>query len=343
MTAKRKLPVTAKTGFFTECYHNFRLSIVLAHPELTPWYYSHFCNLILQSNRDDQFPFIRFEDHLDIYSEVLEERVVLEAADWVELIRQALSNGEYILLYFNWKNIRSSLYYQKKDIHHEALLYAYDDETETFELLAYDVEGSVYGSARVSYEECRRELERLLAEDLRSQKWFSYYGFPVQRISVKPSAPKELNLKRLYFALDRGRVKASPHHADVFAMGFYIYAYLAEFFAQLADGRYLHESEHVLWNIVLNKMLQHKKLSVKRIEFFAADGDSPFLRRSRDFFEEARRHLVSIMGKSLRYQQGGQTALLKEISEAMYAIYQLEKRAAPLLMEYLVDRQLNQL
>ncbi|UFJ42464.1 hypothetical protein LOK74_08245 [Brevibacillus humidisoli] len=343
MKQAHKLPVTARTGFFTECYHNFRLSIVLAHPNLMPWYYGQFCNLILQASRDDQFPFVRFEDHLDIYSEVLEERAVIEADDWVDVIRQAVSAGEYILLYFNWKHIKSSDYYQQKDIHHEALLYAFDDETETFELLAYDVEGSVYGVTRISYDDCRQELERLVAEDMRSQKWFAYYGFPVQRISVKQTGPTEVNLKRLYFALDRARVKASPHETEVFAMGFHIYAYLAEFFNQLAQGRYLHPSEHVLWNIVLNKMIQHKKVMVKRLDFLAAGGSSPFLQRTRSFYEQARKHLVSIMGKSLRYQQGGGTSLLQEIGEEMREVYELEKRASPLLMEYLVDRQLKQL
>lgn len=343
METRQYLPVTEQTGFFTECYHNFRLSIVLAHPELLPWFYSQFCNLILQSNRDDQFPFVRFEDHLDIYTEVLREEVILQAEDWVETIRQAVAAGDYILLYFNWKNIKSSLYYQQKDMHHEALLYGFDDETETFTLLAYDVEGKVYGKTRITYAECRRELERLIAEDMHSQRWFAYYGFPLQRISLKQKEPTAINLRRLYFALDRARVKASPHESEVFAMGYHIYAYLTEFFQQLGQGRYLHPAEHVLWNIVLNKMIQHKKLMVKRLDFLAQDGPSPFLQRCRSFYEQARKQLVSIMGQSLRYQQSASGELLREIAKATQEIYELEKRAVPLLMEYLVDRQLERL
>ncbi|GAA4726383.1 hypothetical protein [Brevibacillus fulvus] len=337
-----QLPVHPNPGFETECYHNFRLSIVLRNDQLLPWYYSHFANLVLIGKEPDDFPMINFAEHLEIYSEVLKEERIPDTPDWTELIRSCLAQGEYVLIYFNWKHIKGSHYYQVRDLFHEALIYGYDDQKQAFQLLAFEVGGKIYGALEVSYEDCQREFVRLRREDMHSQKWFAYFGFPIARIRLKEQLPTSMDMRRLFFSLDRGRVKANPSSYEVYAMGYDLNLYLAHYFGQVITGeRRLPTREFTRWNIMIHKMAHHKKLMMRRLEYLDPEGKQQIVSKIKDYYAFSSKALLKSRALSYQYQRTGDGDALKRLSEQFQYIYEQEKRATALLMEFLVLHQLN--
>ena len=68
------LPTSKKSIIKTECYHNLRLSVILAYKGLIPWYMSHFYNLYLYKDNKGFFPELASKGKLNIYQDILEEK-----------------------------------------------------------------------------------------------------------------------------------------------------------------------------------------------------------------------------------------------------------------------------
>ncbi|MFB0842416.1 hypothetical protein [Paenibacillus oleatilyticus] len=339
LTAKR-LPVVPNPGFETECYHNLRLSIVMTEPRLMPWCLSHFVNLIVQSKRAGQFPLIRFEEHLELYGGLLvEEPLAVKPGGYVSAIREAIDEGSYVLVYLDWKRIPQSHFFAVREMVHDALVYGYDDESGTLDILAFETNGRAYGSVCLPYETCEAELAHVAERHADTHIWFAYYGFPLTavRLHRSPSLPSGFDYRSLYFALERGRVRAPGLSQDAFASGYFVYDYMAGLFHQMAGGDVsLDPREFGFWNINVHKMMQRHKWMLKRIDALERAAGSPLLGKSKRLYENAKQRLMSIRADSLKAQKTGDARLLASIGDHFQAMYEQEKRAVPLLMEYLV-------
>ncbi|WP_338043926.1 hypothetical protein [Paenibacillus lutrae] len=336
------LPVVEAPGFETECYHNIRLSIVQAHRELMPWYYSHFMNLTLKTAGEDLFPVIRFEEHLEVYSDIIEETPLPDCEDWVEQVRNCIDKGRYLVVYFNWRHIPTSRYFKKQDIYHEALVYGYDDSRQTLQFVAFDVEDKGYGSSEVPYSLFNDEMKRLVAEDMHSQRWFAFYGFPASVISLRDSQRTRPDTRSMYFALDRGRVRASRTEKDTFAAGYYVNEYLAGYFRQLAEGRPLQVKEFVYWNIIVHKMILHKSLMLQRIDYMRGSSGSKQLELLKALYVKVKTEMDRVKWTSIKYQRTKASVYLHQLADHFHTLYELEKRAAAMMMEFLTLSHLNQ-
>ncbi|GEM_PF-6571471 len=334
-----KLPITESSYFITECYHNLRLSIILSEQSRTPWYYSHFVNIMLKNPKQDCFPTIRLEDHLHVYSDILhEKRLAYESQDIIKEIKEQIVNNKYVIMYFNWKYINLSNYYNKTDMVHEALIYGFNNELQCFYLLAFEVNSKMYTSIKISYEECRRQFAIILNEELVNSRWFTYYGFPASTIGIRSSYDYELDKRAIFFALERSPIKGCASHPNGTALGYYVFESLAIYFEELAlSERVLLPSEYPYWNIMMQKLADYNRLMMNRIQYLKGDYESKLLNVVHDAYQKELRYLTEIRLKSLAFQRVGTKQALKEISKLYNNIYQVEKRAVPILMEYLVS------
>lgn len=341
----KQLPVHMNPGLETECYHNFRLSIIMSDPDRLPWCYSRFVNLQIQSKEKMQCPFVRFEEHLDIYSGLLlEEPIDIHHKDWMTSIREAINQDQYVIIYLNWKHIRGSNFYNGSDLVHDAIIYGYNDEERMLDLLAFEVLGKSYGTIRIPYDICETEFAHVIEAHLHANKWFAYYGFPLSTIRINRCAEVSQDLRCLYFALERGKVRPQGREDDVFANGYYVNEHMAAFFLQLSADRNVDAREYGLWNIVVLKMLQHKKWMLKRLAFMmhAHSGrDDRLLKKSLSLFEKAKLRLMQVRMDALKYQKTSEVHYLEQLSGHFQYIFEQEKRAVPLMMEYLIQTRLD--
>lgn len=339
---KKALSIYKDPGLSTECYHNFRLSLLLSKPGAEAWQFSHYMNLKFTFHQKDTFPMIRLEEHLDIYSEVMQEEHMRIENDLIQQIKNSVDNNEYIVIYLNWKNIKGSAFYKQTNMYHEAIIYGYDDTEKTFDVIAFSMNNIVYGTAKIPYEECEREFYRLCTEDMQKVQWFTYYGFPISRIKLK-NVDYTLDKRKLYFSLDRGNVKAELSHQDSFAVGYYVADALAQFFKQQALRCTLLPSDYELWNILIYKLLQHNRLMKNRLQYMQALGDTSFqhLAKVEKYLESNKKIFSRVRSLSLNYQRNNKTEDLERISEEFKKAYNYDKRIYSMLQEYLVQIQLS--
>ncbi|WP_128895452.1 hypothetical protein [Longirhabdus pacifica] len=342
--AKKQLPIHTNPGLATECYHNFRLSILMTNPQFAPWYYNHFVNLQLQSKDHLSIPFVGFEEHLDIYTHVLEEETIdiraYSPTQLVSLIKEALHQQQYIVIYLNWKHIASSNFYKGNDLIHDAIIYGYDDNSETFDVIAFEVNGKAYDTVPISYAQCEQQLLDMKNHHLTSEKWFAFYGFPLSTIKVQ--APYLSHpMSNLFFSLERGNMQAGKGTKAMLANGPYVNQYLSHFFSSLMESGEIDEREHGLWNITVVKMIQHKTWMLRRIEWLKEVADLPILQQVEKKYERAKRALAQIRAHSFKYQKTLDKQYFISISQQFQTVFEQERRAVPLLMEYLIDTKLK--
>ncbi|PZD96817.1 hypothetical protein DNH61_06360 [Paenibacillus sambharensis] len=340
---QRQLPVHLNPGLSTECYHNYRLSILLAFPGGESWAHSHFVNLTVRGQGDGYFPMVRFEEHLDIYDGMLEEQTVECGAGWLDAVRQAVDEEAYMLVYVNWRHIPGSRYHGVRDMVHEALVYGYDDERQCLNVIGFDMHGKMYSPFQLDYTLFEAELERVLQHELHQQRWFAYYGFPLVRIRRLLPWRDAFNAQAVFFALDRGSIRSEQASESAYAAGCYVNEYLGGYFLRMHQEGPIGQGEFGLWNILMHKMAQHKRLMLQRIDYMRQQGGTreQELLRIRDFYTKSNACLSKARSMSLQYQRSCDRELMPLISEMFRKMFELEKRAVPMLKEYLVRQRLE--
>ncbi|SDN48729.1 hypothetical protein SAMN04488137_4654 [Fictibacillus solisalsi] len=340
----KSLPIHKNPGLSTECYHNCRLSIVKSQERLWPWIHSHFTNLKILIENPLQFPMVRLEEHLEIYSELLIEQRLIKSSSWVESIKNSINSDQYILVFLNWRHIRGSTYFNgTKDMIHEALLYGFNEDEKMFLGLGFDVNGKTFGEFKLPFNECHKHIENIIQNHLHHKRWFAHYGFPISSLQLNPHYNPRLDTTTLFFALDRSKAISKDVSAKgAFANGFYVYYFLFLYFQKLGQAFFLPESEYALWNINIYKMIQHKKLSIDMMKFMSREyPNHTVLKRLIDFQCNTKKELLKLRSLSLKYQTMQQGKIIQEISQGFSRIYEIEKRINAMFKDYLVQQKMD--
>ncbi|MCK6259483.1 hypothetical protein LCY76_23205 [Fictibacillus sp. KIGAM418] len=340
----KSLAVHKNPGLSTECYHNCRLSILMGQDRLWPWIYSHFTNLKILIENPLQFPMVRFEEHLEIYSEILVEQPLKKVSSWVDSIKKNIENDRYTLLFLNWRHIKDSTYFNgTEDIIHEALLYGFNENEKVFLGLGFDVNGKTFGEFKLPYSECDQYIENILEEHLHHKRWFAYYGFPICTLHLNPSYQPLFNTTTLFFALDRSKAISKDVTAKgAFANGYYVPYFLSLYFQKLEQGFFLPDSESTLWNINIYKMIQHKKFNIDMMNFIAKEyPNHKVIKRLIDFHTNSKKELLKLRSLSLKYQTNKKSDILRDISDGFLKIYEIEKRINAMFKDYLVRQKVD--
>jgi len=333
------LPVDPNPGFEVECYHNFRLSILFAFfSDYRSWYCTHFVNLRLLTTEASLFPVIDFENHLDIYSDVLEEHPLDYSQDIIHSVISQIQSRAYVVMFLNWKNISGFNRATNEDLIHECLIYGYNNEKKVFFALAFEVSGALYGPLELSYEECLSEYKQLICNGVRQHQWFAYYGYPAATIRLK-KYNNDGGLRKLYFAFDRLRLQSDVEigQTGLILLGPAVSLYLSKYFEGLSEGLPLLASEYSLWNITMHKLMKHKKLMKERIEYMCQLDDAQDYSTAIELVNKCIRQLPQIRILSLKWQKTKERELLQDITRGFKSLYEWEKRLVPIMKQNLVN------
>ncbi|PWW03208.1 hypothetical protein DFQ01_107105 [Paenibacillus cellulosilyticus] len=337
---KRKLSIEANPGFALECYHNFRLSVVLSVKSNIYWLHSHFINLMV-TQVDSDFPTLRFEDHLDVYSNVIEEELHVDTGDIIPFIKCQLNKGHYVLLYLDWALIPDSHFYNKKPMIHECLVYGYNDETNKLSILAFEVSNTTFGSIEVDYHTCTHAFHQVLKRENYAQKWFAFYGFPLSVIKGLQNHDTRLNRQKIFFALEKG-MACSSHVKSGYSLGYGVPHILSSFFKERINENTIDPFYFPYWNIINQKLLLHNNIALTRLQLIEhEDGHSTMLQKILSIFQEIRSMLKSNKLNSINFQKKPETALCIEISNGLRKIGEKERRANTMLLEYFVSQHIG--
>lgn len=334
-----QLPVNENVGFVTECYHNCRLSILLADKQFYGWYYSHFINLLYKFTPKDNFPLLQFEDHVQIYSEVLNEEPVVSNSNISLQIKNGIRHGEYFLMYLNWKNIKDSNYFGLRDMIHEGLIFGFDDNIQSFNVLAFEVNGRRFSRINIPYDQCEKEYYEILRKKvIQDNKWFSFYGFPLMKIKLKIGEIPRIDKTKIFFSLDRWRLHTELKEYFGVVAGNHVHKYLGNFFKRKET---INNEYYQFWNIMIYKIIYHKLIMIERIKFINKKENNSFYNKIIQLYEKSYKHIKAIRKESMKYQRVQQEDVLLEISKLFYNIYDLENRSISLLMDILVHERIG--
>lgn len=337
-----RLPVCSDPKFQTECYHNVRLSIVLRDLTNERWLANHFVNLMLHADSFDQLPEIRFEDHLDIYDGLLYEHALYaEGREWSKAIREALLHEKYVVVFLDWGKVPQSVYFKKQSMIHEALVYGFDDMTGVFELLAFEADGQSYGKIMLSYKEIDEHLTAMLASNPQRMRRFSFYGYPIVQIGVRSNYPVGVNLRQVYYAIERGRVGGAAGQSHGCATGCYVNRYLSEYFASMARKEIPILSDIGLWEIWLHKMILHKKLMSDRLEIIDQETATTTKQLVGTYWTGSFRTMLTIRALTRKFAKTKERDLLGLMAEHFAKAYGMERRAATIMLDHLNHHRLS--
>ena len=342
----KKLPIINNPGLSTECYHNCRLSILFAHTQFHSWIRSHFINLKVQYENPDQFPMVRMEEHLDIYSEILSEELIQKKKSWIESFISNLEEEKYILVFLNWRLVPSSKYFMKEDIIHEAIIYGYNDKKKIFSGMGFDVNGKTFGEFEIPFSELDTLVENTIEHHLYKEKWFTFYGFPAVSLHINYYPDKVVDRTKLFFALDRStQFDDNVLKKGSFANGHYVYLYLFNYFREIMTSQYrLSPKEYGLWNIIQYKLLQHKKLNIATAQQLLHENrsDCGDIIKILNLYDDSKRELTNLRRLSLKYQQQSQKQIIDALCQGYYKVYEIEKRIHALFKNWLVQSKINE-
>ncbi|WP_335690075.1 hypothetical protein [Cytobacillus firmus] len=333
-------------GFELECYHNLRLSILMNDDNYKYWFYSNFVNLVLYKSNQEIVPYIRFENHIDVYSDLLVEEPLMKEKNWVSSIKKCIDNNNCVIAFINWSKIPQSKYFnQEKEMIHEGLIYGYCDETKHFQMLAFDVHNLPYTTIQVPFSVVSKELDRIFESQfiLSKQKWFKYYGFPITRVTKRHINHHSLNKHKLFFSLDRSRFNSSYKDNAEFATGYSINSYLSELFSEMHYENNLQQiskftNQLDYWKIMNLKLILHKNLMINRIRLLKEVNNSPELLKIEQKFEKSLHNLKIILALTNKFKQKKESKYLLNIANQFRKVHEYELRGTYQLLEYLVKQ-----
>lgn len=338
------LEVHLNPGFELECYHNLRLSILKKDEHYKYWLYSNFVNLVLFRNKREIIPYIRFENHIDVYSDILIEKPLNKRGNWESSIKKCVDSNNYVIVFLNWKNIPRSKYFNKeKDMIHEGLIYGYCDRTKHFKMLAFDVNNLPYTTIQIPFYLISNELDQLIESQsqLAKQKWFKYYGFPITKVTKKNLNIQSMNKHKLFFSLDKSRFNSSYKDNAEYATGYSINSYLSELFIEMCNED---NHEHIkkftnqldYWKIMNLKLILHKYLMISRIGLLKESDNDPELLKIEQKFNKCLTHLKVILALTNKFNQTKELKYLLNIAAQFRKVHEYELRGTYQILEYLV-------
>ncbi|MGM1049382.1 MAG: hypothetical protein ACQEXX_25045 [Bacillota bacterium] len=339
MSSSNRLPVHSNPSFLTECYHNFRLSVVLADPHCEKWLHSRFNNLLLYEETPDSLPMIRYEDHINVYYGVLEEKSLIKDSErtWLETIVRKIDRGWYVLLFVDWSRITISNHYgSNNSMVHELLIYGYDNNAGTFDILAFDILGETYGHGKIPYTECLSEFEHVL-KLIGEKQWFAYYGFPAAQIRpIHDRQPQDYS--SLFFSLERAHFNEKSNSISGFGIGATVNKNLAAYFNNEPD---ITVFDFTFWEIMSSKLIHHKQIMIDKVEYLIKHYSNPSLPRILDYYKRLQSQLITIKAYSTVWYKTGNSVILKKIGDLFQKMYVTEKRVISLFMEVLITIKLE--
>ncbi|MGZ4110972.1 MAG: hypothetical protein ACXVP5_00825 [Tumebacillaceae bacterium] len=252
-------------------FYAYPLAILAPHQEALPWIHSNFLQLCFYKDFRSGFP-VPFAPYLYDYAAnpwLKVQRIQRETLDVFQtsittLLIESIQRGWYAYFNVNEFYIPRREAYQQQDHLHDILVFGYDEEQQTFDVLGFCNDMS-FAATTVSFAEMEEAYRTAVRFDYLNKEICLYqfnesgrYAFDVRLVA---------NLLEEYL-LGRNTSEHAYMFGEVYdrANGMDAYPYLQDFLRAALDGdvfpdiRYM----HILW--------EHKKCVLALIRFLEREG-----------------------------------------------------------------------
>ena len=260
---KKKLPIE-KPPVYGYQFYAYPLAIILNHEEAYPWFYSNYIQVAFDKEFKSPVPFCFYMyDHTICpwlkVQKLQRDLIKFTNQDIIDFVIKSLNENYYVYLNVDEYYIPDRRTYKKRHFSHDILVYGYDINSETFDVLGFNKNVS-FKSSKVSFSEFRKSY--LYLENIENECNQVYlYKF-------NPEGEYEFNKKLVIESLED--YLHSRNTSEKFSMllepwerfyGMESYKQLYNYFEALIQGEVYIDirNTHILW--------EHKKVMASRINF----------------------------------------------------------------------------
>ena len=144
-----------------------------------------------------------------------------------------------------------------------------------------------------------------------------------------------IDMKNIFFSLEQS--SKDIFTSDHYSKGIFIYRYFSEFLVDINTE--IDSNDFVLWDIVINKLIEHNKLLYERYVYLNNFSNFDFAIRVQ---QSSINNLKIIYAQSRSYLRAKKIESLERISEKFLEIYQQQKRALPIILDELINYKLSE-
>ncbi|MDR2177554.1 MAG: hypothetical protein LBP20_05870 [Treponema sp.] len=146
-----QLPIVIQKEVNTYLYDALPLCIILAHPGIQDWFFSHYLNVCSTVHKHDgtyKGVFIRYmeggiyfeprKDHEVLEYNPMSAEFIIHSIDLVNFLKVSLESGFYVIAFFDEYFLGCKSAYNINHFVHESLIYGYDDSEGGFYAVSFD-------------------------------------------------------------------------------------------------------------------------------------------------------------------------------------------------------------
>ncbi|MFS0837170.1 hypothetical protein [Paenibacillus sp. 1P03SA] len=330
-TGSKMLPVEIPP-IHGRMYYAFPLSILGPADSYMPWMLNNFIQLqaySLTRTREEQAAEIRFynADEPSCFSEVL--TIVPEAAGKEQDIHrqavEAIDRGQYVYAYVDKYFVADNPFYGKKHVVQEALIYGYDLEEQTFQILGFN-KSRLFASSIVPFADIAKGIIHSPVTDVFLLK-------PREDFKPEFQLDKVIPLLTQYVdSADKHTGAALPERSRL-VFGLDVYKSAVESLRCILD-----REGAVVTNIAyLHILWEHKKVMGVRLQYMQDHGIA--VHSGLDIVQEAyglmEQELFNLRNKLLKYELTQSARLIEQIIQSLDAMALKEKQVLELWLERL--------
>lgn len=146
-------------------FYAYPLAIILNHKETHPWFYSNYIQLAFDKDFYSPVPFCFYMYDYAINPWLNVQRLQrnifdITGQDIVDFVKNALDNQYYVYLNVDEYHIPERSNFHKKHISHDVLVYGYDLENNTFDVLGFN-DKTIFKNSKVRFSEFRHSFASL--------------------------------------------------------------------------------------------------------------------------------------------------------------------------------------
>ncbi len=325
---RKKLPISIPP-IIGYVIHAFPLSIILNYNKCLPWFFSNYiqlsCNTQFKNNFFDFFalcPALEGIPWIDsIYPGIpwinrhsIDGHTFIECnLDINKIIINSLSRNNYIVCHLDEFFVPNSSSYQNGHFFHENLIYGYDMDKMTYDILGFDKHRK-FAHNKISFQAFKQASENHDIKFLRINDEFSF------ELDLK--FIRDLLLDYLYSenSSDRLRMIKNPTKNCVYGMS--VYKELIQYFTLLSEDSVDFDIRplHILW--------EHKKCMRLRIEFISKNYESAAAGLEETFNEYSilEQRCLSIRNLLIKYLIRKHPANIEKIISSLNYISNVEQK-----------------
>lgn len=308
----KKLPVNLKVNITTDCWHFYRLCIILSDDKYTPWYIERFIKISFNETSFLSYYYSSEEwGVVDLYSEVLRFQEIREYDNITNRIAASINNNGYVLIELDNFYVKQSIHYMQRHELHETLITGYDDIKKEFYYISWME--SRWVEQALSFEDLEASFKsviNIINSDIEQYTWIKTLNLPITSIYLNNNFNREPNMFRVYDSINinlQGNTKdvTKGSGKEFLSDGLSIYK---GYYTKLKNKILNDETfDNYLVVMGIKRLLENKQGLLFRIEYLSNNGfienDTNTIRLLKELIDKIEKFLGLMIKLTMKYNK----------------------------------------